>query len=70
MRRSIARAWCRTLKALNRPTPRDYWLQWIAHGKPDTLMPAFAVKEGGPLTEEQIHSLVEWLETKPANKPQ
>ncbi len=26
------------LKALNKPTSRDYWLQWIAHGKADTLM--------------------------------
>jgi mono/diheme cytochrome c family protein len=49
------------LKALKKPATRDYWLQWITHGKPDTLMPAFATKAGGPLTDAQIHSLVEFL---------
>ena len=49
------------LKALKKPTPREYWLQWIAHGKPETLMPGFAAKEGGPLTEAQIQSLVDFL---------
>ena len=52
------------LKALKKPAPRDYWLQWIAHGKPDTLMPAFAAKAGGPLTDAQIHSLVEFLSSR------
>lgn len=49
------------LKALKQPPTRDYWLQWITHGKPDTLMPAFATKFGGPLTDAQIQSLVEFL---------
>ena len=49
------------LRALKKPTTRDYWLQWIAHGKADTLMPAFGQKAGGPLTEGQIESLVEFL---------
>lgn len=49
------------LKALKQPTSRDYWRTWIAHGKVDTLMPAFSNKEGGPLTEGQIESLVEFL---------
>lgn len=51
------------LKALKKPTARDYWQQWIAHGKAETLMPAFGQKEGGPLTEGQIGSLVEFLTT-------
>lgn len=59
------------LRALKKPTPREYWLQWIAHGKADTLMPASGQKEGGPLTEGQIESLVEFLTaagTQPAVK--
>lgn len=49
------------LKALKRPQGREYWLWWITHGKTDTLMPAFSNKEGGPLTEGQIESLVGFL---------
>lgn len=49
------------LKALKKPTNRDYWLQWIAHGKPGTLMPAFWDKAGGPLTDVQVHSLADFL---------
>ncbi len=51
------------LKAFKQPATRDYWLQWISHGKPDGLMPAFASKFGGPLTDAQIQSLVEFLST-------
>lgn len=42
--------------------PRDaaYWEKWIAEGKAQTLMPAFAQARGGPLNEEQIRSLVEF----------
>lgn len=49
------------LKALKRPVTRDYWHQQIAHGKPGTLMPAFAAQSGGPLSDTQIQSLVEFL---------
>jgi len=40
-----------------RAPPREqqatlYWKQWITHGKPGTLMPAFDQAEGGPLTSE------------------
>ena len=52
------------LKALKQPATRDFWLQRITHGKPDTLMPAFAAPTGGPLTAAQIHSLVEFLTTR------
>lgn len=52
------------LKSLKKPTTRDYWLQWITHGKPDTLMPAFSAQAGGPLTDAQIQSLAEFLSTR------
>lgn len=49
------------LRALNHPTSRDLWKTWVIQGKPGTLMPAFAKSEGGPLTDEQIDSLAEYL---------
>jgi mono/diheme cytochrome c family protein len=50
------------LRALKHPTDRDHWLKWITFGRPGSLMPAFAQSEGGPLTEEQIDSLVSYLD--------
>jgi cytochrome c553 len=49
------------LHALNHPTNYSYWKQWITNGKPGTLMPAFAVNQGGPLSETQIVSLAKLL---------
>lgn len=49
------------LKALQIDPTKDYWKHWIVHGKPGTLMPAFAKDQGGPLTPEQIESLAEYL---------
>jgi len=50
------------LHALAHDTNLDFWNTWISHGgKPGSLMPAFAVSEGGPLNELQIASLVQYL---------
>jgi len=49
------------LKTLKYPTTPEIWRNWITHGKPGSLMPAFAMAEGGPLTDEQITSLVNYL---------
>lgn len=49
------------LRALKVQPTRDYWVQAIAHGKPGSLMPAFAESEGGPLTQSQIDSLADYL---------
>ena len=46
------------------PGTKDYWQVWIRHGKPGTLMPAFAAGQGGPLSEEQIQNLSEFLTEK------
>jgi mono/diheme cytochrome c family protein len=43
------------------PAHREYWRLWTAQGKDGTLMPGFAAAEGGPLTEAQINSLVDYL---------
>lgn len=38
-----------------------YWRTWISDGKDGTLMPGFARKRGGPLSDEQIASLVAFI---------
>lgn len=56
-------------------TRRDaaYWRKWITEGKEGTLMPGFAAAHGGPLTEEQIESLIVYalanLPTEPKALP-
>ncbi|MEI9864781.1 MAG: DUF1573 domain-containing protein [Limisphaerales bacterium] len=49
------------LRALKTPTNEQFWQVWIAHGKPGSLMPAFATTEGGPLNDMQIASLAAYL---------
>lgn len=49
------------LRALNKPMKAEDWRRVITEGKPDSLMPAFANDHGGPLTPEQIDSLVAYL---------
>jgi mono/diheme cytochrome c family protein len=50
------------LQHLPHPTSRDHWHAWITGGKPGSLMPAFKKTQGGPLSDEQIKSLVDYLE--------
>jgi len=52
------------LKALPHSTDAAHWRHWITYGKSGSLMPAFAQREGGPLTDQQIDSLVEYLSSK------
>jgi cytochrome c553 len=49
------------LHKLNKETTADYWKEWITHGKANTLMPGFAVAEGGPLDDRQIDSLIDYM---------
>jgi mono/diheme cytochrome c family protein len=45
------------------PSPKAYGNnQWITNGKDHSFMPAFALKSGGILTDDQIRSLVDYLE--------
>jgi cytochrome c5 len=48
------------LTIVREPRDAEFWRRWIAEGKDRTLMPAFARERGGPLTAEQIASLVEY----------
>jgi mono/diheme cytochrome c family protein len=57
------------LAALNHPTDANYWRLMIAEGKDKTLMPAFSQARGGPLSKDQIESLVTYLTTEfPLNR--
>ncbi len=40
---------------------QQYWEQWIAESKPNTLMPAFSKLRGGTLDSNQIRTLVAYL---------
>jgi cytochrome c553 len=48
------------LSIVREPRDAEYWRKWIIEGKEGTLMPAFSQKNGGPLTDEQVDSLVEF----------
>lgn len=49
------------LRLLARGKDKQYWQQWTAESKPNTLMPAFAKEHGGSLDENQIKSIVAYL---------
>ena len=49
------------LHALKKPPTQAYWDAWVRNGKVGSMMPAFAAEQGGPLNEEQIASLVDYL---------
>jgi len=49
------------LRAPKTPRNHSYWINWIAYGRPGSMMPAFGEKDGGPLSKEQIESLVTYL---------
>lgn len=52
--------------------PRDaaYWRKWITEGREGSLMPGFAQTHGGPLSEAQVESLVEFaVRQLPAGPP-
>ena len=49
------------LHKLKVPTSVDFWKTWISLGKANSLMPAFANTQGGPLSDAQIRSLATYL---------
>lgn len=52
-----------TLRELKHPTDRAFWMQWIRNGKLNSLMPAFDLKQGGILDEDQMASLADHLDS-------
>ena len=51
------------LTKVNSEGGAEYWRNWITKGKAGSLMPAWAQSEGGPLTPDQIESVVRYLTT-------
>jgi cytochrome c553 len=49
------------LHNLPNDTDADYWKLMVTMGKPNTLMAAFAQSQGGPLSDMQVNSLVDYL---------
>jgi len=49
------------LRAVKTPANFEFWRTWIAQGKPGSLMPAFSMADGGPLSDMQITSLAAYL---------
>jgi mono/diheme cytochrome c family protein len=49
------------LYAMKQSTGLEYWKTMISFGKPHTMMPGFALAQGGPLSDEQITSLAAYL---------
>lgn len=57
------------LRTLKQPTPREYWLPWIAHGKPGTLMPGFGITAGGILSDTQMETLAAYCASEAFRRP-
>jgi mono/diheme cytochrome c family protein len=57
------------LKNQGKVTDREHWVRWITFGRHGSLMPAFAQSEGGPLTDEQIDSLADYLNRAISQRP-
>jgi mono/diheme cytochrome c family protein len=57
------------LRNLNHSTDRIYWKVWAAQGKQGSLMPGFSKSVGGPLTDEQIESLADFLADHIPSRP-
>ncbi len=52
------------LATLKMDVPDNYWRETIAHGNAGTLMPGFAATDGGPLDDQQIQSLVNYVQKR------
>lgn len=46
-----------------------FWRKWISEGKEGTMMPAWSQERGGPLTTEQVESLVQFALEKLPTEP-
>lgn len=51
------------LRELKKETNAEYWEKWVREGRQGSLMPGFDRKHGGPLDDEQVDSLVRFLES-------
>jgi mono/diheme cytochrome c family protein len=58
------------LRRLPHPTDMEHWRKWIAYGRAGSMMPAFAESEGGPLNDQQINALAEFMLRAFPSRPQ
>ena len=58
------------LRTLPHPTTAEHWRTWITYGRAGSMMPAFAESEGGPLNQQQISALVDFMVKAFTNRPQ
>ena len=56
------------LHALSHATDAEHWKKWVSYGRAGSMMPAFAQSEGGPLNDQQIAALTEYLVKTIPNK--
>lgn len=49
------------LRLLKQSEDKAFWINIIAKGQANTLMPAFAISESGPLSQDQISGLADYL---------
>ena len=49
------------LRTVHHPTDAEHFRKWITDGRAGSMMPAFAQSEGGPLNEQQINALAEFM---------
>jgi len=57
------------LHAIKQETNAEFWRNWIVNGKEGSLMPAFAFQKGGPLSDPQIATLVDYLNKTIPSRP-
>jgi mono/diheme cytochrome c family protein len=57
------------LHKLPHETNADFWKAIVENGKPGSLMPAFSQAKGGPLSDVQIKTLVDYLVATMPAKP-
>jgi mono/diheme cytochrome c family protein len=57
------------LRTVNKDNDPEIWRAFIKHGKVASLMPPFDQAEGGPLSTQQIDSLVAYLTTDFQKEP-
>ncbi len=57
------------LHHLPHPTDFPYWKMWISDSQPGKMMPAFAQRNGGPLSDQQIDSLASFLASTISHQP-
>jgi len=58
------------LHQIKTATNADFWQTWTAHGKAGSLMPAFCTADGGPLSDMQIATLVQYLSATFPSQPE